>query len=154
MSKGGMQNSDTDWDSVTVLKKRTPQQKTLRSQADINAAQRSGAEIETTKKFDAGSNKQHVMTKSAAKLDAETEDFHHDHVGLDVGRLIQQGRQAKEWSQKDLATKINEKQQVVNEYESGKAIPNQQVLGKIERCLGIRLRGKEKGQPLPQKPQK
>ena len=32
--------------------------------------------------------------------------------------------------------KINEKQQVINEYEAGKAIPNQQVLAKMERILG------------------
>lgn len=43
---------------------------------------------------------------------------------------------------------------MVNDYESGKAVPNQQVLAKMERALGIRLRGKEKGQPLPQKPPK
>jgi len=32
--------------------------------------------------------------------------------------------------------KICEKPQVVNEYESGKAIPNQAVLSKLERALG------------------
>lgn len=51
-------------------------------------------------------------------------------------------------TQKDLATKICEKIQVVNEYEAGKAIPNQQVLGKIERVIGMKLRGKDKGKPL------
>ena len=33
--------------------------------------------------------------------------------------------------------KINEKQQVVNEYESGKAIPNNAVMSKLERNLGM-----------------
>ena len=32
--------------------------------------------------------------------------------------------------------KICEKPQVVNEYENGKAIPNQAVLSKLERALG------------------
>lgn len=32
--------------------------------------------------------------------------------------------------------KINEKPQVVMDYESGKAIPNNQVLSKLERTLG------------------
>lgn len=36
----------------------------------------------------------------------------------------------------------------MNEYESGKAIPNQQVLGKLERALGVKLRGKNIGEPL------
>lgn len=34
------------------------------------------------------------------------------------------------------------------DYESGKAIPNNQILGKIERVLGIKLRGKDKGKPF------
>mmetsp|Transcript_45776 Transcript_45776/g.145917 ORF Transcript_45776/g.145917 Transcript_45776/m.145917 type:complete len:140 (-) Transcript_45776:160-579(-) len=38
---------------------------------------------------------------------------------------------------------INEKPQTVQEYESGKAIPNQQIIGKLERALGAKLRGKK-----------
>jgi len=52
----------------------------------------------------AATNKQHVTTKNTAKLDRETEELKHDKIPLDLGRLIQQGRQAKGWSQKDLAT--------------------------------------------------
>ena len=44
--------------------------------------------------------------------------------------------------------KINEKPQVITDYEAGRGIPNQQILGKIERAIGIKLRGKDKGQPL------
>jgi len=73
---------------------------------------------------------------------------------MDVGKLIQQGRQAKGWTQKELATKICEKPQVVNEYESSKAVPNQAILGKLERTLGIKLRGKDKGAPLAPKGKK
>lgn len=43
---------------------------------------------------------------------------------------------------------MNEKVEVVREYENGKAIPNQQVLTKLERALGVKLRGKDIGQPL------
>jgi len=39
------------------------------------------------------------------------------------------------------AQAINEKPQTIQEYESGKAIPNNQVLGKLERVLGCKLRG-------------
>lgn len=42
-------------------------------------------------------------------------------------------------TQKDLATKINEKPQVVGEYESGKAIPNGQIIVKMEKVLGVKL---------------
>jgi ribosome-binding protein aMBF1 (putative translation factor) len=42
-------------------------------------------------------------------------------------------------TQKELATAINEKPQVVAEYESGKAIPNPQIILKLERSLGVKL---------------
>ena len=75
-------------------------------------------------------------------------------MNVDVARVIQQARIAKEWTQADLARAINEKQQVINEYEQSKAIPNQQLLSKIERALGVKLRGKEIGQPLSSGPKK
>jgi putative transcription factor len=73
---------------------------------------------------------------------------------LSVTKAIQQGRQAKNLTQIELARLINEKQQVVNEYEQGKVIPSQQILVKMERALGIKLRGKDIGQPLTFGPKK
>jgi putative transcription factor len=81
-------------------------------------------------------------------LDRENEELKHKTVNASVAKLIQQGRQGKGLSQKDLATKICEKPQVINDYEAGRAIPNNLILGKIERVIGIKLRGKEIGQPL------
>ena len=37
---------------------------------------------------------------------------------------------------------INEKPSVIQDYESGRAIPNPQILAKLERALGVKLRGK------------
>jgi ribosome-binding protein aMBF1 (putative translation factor) len=42
-------------------------------------------------------------------------------------------------TQKELATAINEKPQVVGEYESGKAVPNPAIISKLERALGVKL---------------
>ncbi|KAL2100305.1 hypothetical protein ACEWY4_004699 [Coilia grayii] len=146
--------AETDWDSVTVLRKKGPSSAQAKSKQAITAAQRRGEEVETTKKWAAGQNKQHVVTKNTAKLDRETEELHHHRVPLEVGRVIQQGRSNKGLTQKDLATKINEKPQVIADYETGKAIPNNQVMGKIERAIGLKLRGREIGQPLEPKPKK
>lgn len=52
------------------------------------------------------------------------------------------GEKTPPMTQKDLATKVNEKPSVINDYESGRAVPNQQVLAKLERALGVKLRGK------------
>lgn len=34
---------------------------------------------------------------------------------------------------------INEKPQIVGEYESGKALPNPTLISKLERALGVHL---------------
>ncbi|VDP15538.1 unnamed protein product [Soboliphyme baturini] len=146
--------SDTEWDTVTVLRKRPPKASELRDSKTVNQAQRLGKAVDTTKKFNAATNKQHVAVKDISQLDNEFEDMHHDKIPLEIGRLIQSGRQAKEWSQSDLAKAINEKLSIVNDYEAGRAVLNQQILGKIERAIEIKLRGKDKGKPLPHKPPK
>lgn len=140
--------AEVGWDEVTYIGKSRPRTGQLKTGQALSAAQRQGVAIETNRKFGAAGNKQHSTDKNTAKLDRETEELSHGHVGLDVSKLIQQGRQAKGLTQKELATKINEKQQVINEYECAKAIPNQVVLAKIERVLGVKLRGKDKGKPV------
>jgi putative transcription factor len=72
----------------------------------------------------------------------------HDTVSRNFSLVLQKARNEKGMTQKDLATKICEKPQIVNEYEQGKAIPNQQIIGKMERALGTKLRGKDAGKPL------
>lgn len=54
---------------------------------------------------------------------------------------MQTARMELKLSQKDIAQKINEKPSVLQDYESGKAVPSPQILGKLERALGVKLRG-------------
>ena len=54
---------------------------------------------------------------------------------------IQKARTAKGMTQKQLAQAIGQRPSVINEYESGKTIPDNGILGKIERALGVKLRG-------------
>ncbi|RDD44396.1 Endothelial differentiation-related factor 1 [Trichoplax sp. H2] len=156
-----------DWESVTYLRKKTPKKSELKTKKAVTEAQRKGGDVETNKKCTknkcrtilndvtlwthlvaAGSNKQRSTTKDTAKLDRETEELHHEKVELDLSKLIQRIRLDKKMTQKDLAQKINEKPSIITEYETGKAIPNNQLLGKMERALGVKLRGKDKGKPL------
>lgn len=60
-------------------------------------------------------------------------------VGLGLGKAIQQARTSKGMTQAKLAQAINEKPQIINTYENGKAIPNGQIITKIERALGAKL---------------
>ncbi|KAJ1362976.1 hypothetical protein KIN20_022717 [Parelaphostrongylus tenuis] len=148
MSKMGCPQSDTDPNTVTILRKSGPPVKTLKSNAALNQALRTGIAVESQRKVMAGVNRQHVANKNTLKLDEETDELHHERVSLSLGKAMQQARQAKEWTQKDLSIAINEKPQVVAEYENGKAVPNQQILQKMERALGVKLRGKDIGKPL------
>jgi len=75
----------------------------------------------------------------ARKIAEETETFKVQRAGLDFGKALMQARTAKKLSQKDLGTKINEKPQVVQQYECGKAVPNPQIISKLERALGTKL---------------
>ncbi|NXI90508.1 EDF1 factor, partial [Psophia crepitans] len=145
--------AESDWDTVTVLRKKGPsaaqaKSKQVREWLAAGSGRAAWAWRGRGPAGAAGQNKQHFITKNTAKLDRETEELHHDRVPLEVGKVIQQGRQSKGMTQKDLATKINEKPQVIADYESGRAIPNNQVMGKIERAIGLKLRGKDIGKPL------
>jgi len=83
-----------------------------------------------------------------AKLDRENEVAPPAKIAPSVGRAIQDARMALKMPQKDLAQKINEKISVVQDYEAGKAIPNQQVLAKLERILLVKLRGPDIGKKV------
>jgi putative transcription factor len=95
-----------------------------------------GMSLQTVKKQGAGYNAQRM-----GKLENETEELSHAKVGGEVKKAIMQGRLAKKMTQAQVAQMINEKPQIIQEYESGKAIPNQQILAKLERILGVKLRG-------------
>lgn len=83
-----------------------------------------------------------------AKLDRENDVAPPPKISPTVGKAIGQARQELKLTQKDLGAKINEKPQVIQEFEQGKAQPNPQVLAKMERALGVKLRGKDIGAPL------
>ena len=55
-------------------------------------------------------------------------------MSKDLKLAISKGRNAKGLTQKQLATQLNMQPQIINEYESGKAIPNNQVCSLLETC--------------------
>ncbi|XP_077251119.1 multiprotein-bridging factor 1b-like [Tasmannia lanceolata] len=133
-----------DWEPV-VIRKKAPTSAAKKDEKVVNAARRSGAEIETIRKGAAGTNKaaSSSTTLNTRKLDEETENLAHERVPTELKKSIMQARMNKKFTQAQLAQMINEKPQVIQEYESGKAIPNQQIIGKLERVLGVKLRGKK-----------
>ncbi|CAG84996.1 DEHA2B01012p [Debaryomyces hansenii CBS767] len=144
----------SDWDSVTIIGQKAriggggPRQNVAKTQAELNAARRSGNVVGTEKKYGSTNTKSNPEGQRLTKLDAVDDVVPTKKLDMNVGKAIQQARQEKKLTQKDLATKINEKPNVINDYEAGRAVPNQQLLGKLERALGVKLRGKNIGEPL------
>ncbi|KAK3034374.1 hypothetical protein RJ639_032272 [Escallonia herrerae] len=131
-----------DWEPV-VLRKPKPKAQDLRDPKAVNKALRSGGQVQTVKKYEAGVNKRAAaMAVSARKLDEAAEPAAVGRVTAEVRQVIQKARLEKGLSQAELAKLVSERPQVVQEYENGRAVPNQMVLAKLERVLGVKLRGK------------
>lgn len=133
-------NAAQDWTPV-VLTKTSKQKAAGKSSAHAIAQQKMAGEIATEKKFGAAENKSAHSGGGAGmkKLEESTEDFKHGTVSRTLSTAISQARQAKKMTQAQLAQAINERQQVIQQYESGQAIPNGQILVKLDRALGTRL---------------
>ena len=102
-----------------------------------------GSGVETAKKGIAGNSasaKGGADARKLYKLENDSETFAHETVSSSLKKQIQSARLAKKMTQAQLAQAINEKPQIINEYESGKAIPNPQVLSKMSRVLGVKLK--------------
>lgn len=90
----------------------------------------------------------HGAVKNLQKLENESEVFEHERVSTELKKQIQSARIAKKLTQAQLGQLINEKPQVINEYESGKAIPNPQVRT-VQRMVARRNRKVLQGEISP-----
>ncbi|KIW68930.1 hypothetical protein PV04_04842 [Phialophora macrospora] len=147
-----------DWDTVTRIgsKVRGPgsggvdRERVVRGKSALNAAQRSGAIIGTEKKFASSNTKPATDGQHLTKVDRSDEIIKPKTVGSVVGQAIitRRNQILPKMTQKDLASKVNTQASVIQAYENGSAIPDQQLLAKLERVLGIKLRGSDIGTPL------
>jgi putative transcription factor len=80
---------------------------------------------------------------NAAKIEKETEDFHIERVTPYLSKSIIKARTSAKLTQAQLAQKIFQPLKVVQEYENGKATPNNQIIQKMSRALGTTLKLRE-----------
>jgi len=142
---------DQDWTEV-VLRKKTP--KPSNPNTAISQAKREGMQVETIKKYNAGTNKKSVSAVPARKLDEDSEELSLPKVDRSVSQAIIRARAALNLKQQDLAVKISENVRIVNDYEAGRAIPSQPILAKMEKVLKVKLRGKDIGSPIEERGKK
>ena len=72
------------------------------------------------------------------KLDnTHGEDFKTKKVNSNLSTEIRTRRNIKGMTQKELAQKINVKPAIINDYESGKAVPDPKIINKLKRILNF-----------------
>tara|TARA_B110000037_G_C17084964_1_gene491601 strand:- start:1006 stop:1332 length:327 start_codon:yes stop_codon:yes gene_type:complete len=82
----------------------------------------------------------HYQKTKEQKLLEETEANSHKSVSVFIGKTIQQARIAKGYkTQKDLAKALNVPPNIINQYECGKAIPDNAIMQKLRRILQVKL---------------
>lgn len=132
-------NVQPDWEPVVIRKKKPTQSELSKDPKLLQAALRRGEAVAVAK-TNVG-NKQHTAPSIMPhKLDDAPEDFHIQRVPTELKKQIAKARTDKKLTQTQLAQAINEKPQVIQDYENGKAIPNPQILSKMSRILGVHLK--------------
>ncbi|RYP49236.1 hypothetical protein DL768_005010 [Monosporascus sp. mg162] len=153
----------SDWDTVTKIGSKarggaSQRETVLRGNSALNAAKRTGAAIITDKKYAVGNAAKGSTSgigQFHTKVDRSVDIIKPKTVGREVGKAIEQGRRSFQptMTQAQLAKECNMTPQQVAQYEAGTATPNQDHLGKMERTLGVWLRGSQIGEPKPKKSQ-
>ena len=69
----------------------------------------------------------------------EGDEFKLPKIGTNLKVAIMQARVAKKMNQKDFAQRLGVPVDIVNKYETGKIVPNNNFIAKMERILGVKL---------------
>lgn len=80
-----------------------------------------------------------LVGKTNQQLEDETEELKHKTVPVELKKAIMQARNAKAMTQKQLALHVGCEAKIIQDYESGKALPNNALVAKMERALGAKL---------------
>ena len=81
-----------------------------------------------------------LKSQSVKKLeDDANDDFAHKKITLDLKLAIQQARNSRQMTQKQLANQMNLPVSMIINYENGKAIPNNRFISNLERVLQTKL---------------
>ena len=81
---------------------------------------------------------QNINKNILSKID--NEEIKIPTIPITMSNIIQQKRTEINLTQKDLAIRCNLPQDIIRDYENGKAIPKQSELSKINRILGTNLK--------------
>ncbi|WVW81990.1 multiprotein-bridging factor 1 [Kwoniella bestiolae CBS 10118] len=134
------------WDDKPQIIGFKQQRPTVAKGSALNSAQRSGLVVSSESKG-AGQNHGPADHQRIAKLDRDDAPKPPEKIGVEVGKAVATARMAiknkdgKSMTQKELATAVNAQPSAITDLEAGRAVPDQQLLSKLERKLNIKLRG-------------
>jgi len=121
-----------DWNTVVAHKPK-------HLQADNKKNQNQQKQQQEQQKQQQQKNQPPPEVKRAKKVEDESEDFRHASIGRNFTVALQQARVKKGWKQEQLAQALNINKNIINQYESGKAIPDPSLISKMNRILGVTL---------------
>ena len=128
-----MENSHQDFKEA-VFKRKPVKSNTKVSLPSIQGGKR----LETRVQYN--NRSAHNQLHNVCKLDNNTgEGAKVKHIQSTFSRALQKARLERKMTQKQLASQINEKPQVINEYESGKAVVNPHIVQKLHRVFPGKL---------------
>jgi len=121
--------SGQQWETVTFGTKKT-------NPAEHGVAQQPAMVLTPRTNFPGPAVTKSGMT--AAQLE-NTDELKHAQVPPELKRALMTARNAKRMTQKELAQLLGCDAKTVQEYESGRAIPNNALIAKMERAMCTKL---------------
>lgn len=133
--------SSVAWDHVTVIGNRSK----LRDGAKTTVSPILKPDQVATQKR---SQRMHTQTAIPLhKLEGDEPDAV-PKVSQSLAKIIETTRASLGLTRAQLGQRINTQEGIIAQYERGTAVPDQSVLGKLERALSVKLRGKDIGKAI------
>lgn len=120
---------DQDWKEVIIRGKHAVKETAQKKEIVI-----------TQKKFNSGKNVQIGKNDSNLEKKMDDDSYELPKVSLNTKIQIQQERQKKGWTRKELAQKCNLSESTIRDYELGVIVPNQNELSKMRKVLGVNFK--------------
>ena len=102
----------------------------------INRLKRTNSGIVSAVNKNVYNKQSDVDVSKLRKIEKEEDTFIIPKVTLSMGKKIAQLRCEKKMTQKELALQLSLNVKIIQDYESSKAIPNPNIINKLERVLG------------------
>jgi ribosome-binding protein aMBF1 (putative translation factor) len=94
--------------------------------------------VSWSKKKETTEKKANVVRDTSVKLDENDEVMAIKYVPRETSILLTNARVSNKLTRKELANKLNLKEDVITNIENGTAIYNGNQIAKIKKCLGVK----------------